>query len=159
MNSIEQRLQKLGIELPALLEPAGNYVHAVSSGSLLFLAGKGVGAVTGKVGCDLTVQQTYDYARTTGIMLLAVMRQELGSLDRVTRIVKVNGYVNAVPEFAEHPKVINGCSDLFVEVFGERGRHARTAIGAGSLPDQIPVEIEVVVEFAVPASLTRDSAP
>ena len=159
MNSIEQRLQKLGIELPALLEPAGNYVHAVSSGSLLFLAGKGLSAGTGKVGRDLTVQQAYDYARTTGIMLLAVMRQELGSLDLVTRIVKVNGYVNAVPEFAEHPKVIDGCSDLFVEVFGERGRHARTAIGAGSLPDQIPVEVEVVVEFAVPASLTRGSAP
>ncbi|MDB6068490.1 MAG: hypothetical protein JWR26_4698 [Pedosphaera sp.] len=141
------RLVELGIELPALKAPAGNYVHAVRSGRLLFVAGKGNGPYTGKVGRDVTVEQAYEYARCTGLMLLSAIEQELGSLDKVTRIVKVLGLVNAVPEFSEHPKVINGCSDLFVEVFGERGKHARTAVGAGSTPNQIPLEIEVIVEF------------
>jgi enamine deaminase RidA (YjgF/YER057c/UK114 family) len=134
--------------LPAIPSPAGNYVHAVRSGRLLFLAGKGVGSYSGKVGRDVTIEQAYEYARTTGIMLLSVIAHELGSLDRVTQIVKVTGFVNAIPEFSEHPRVINGCSDLLVEVFGERGRHARTAIGAGSTPSQIPLEIELVIEFA-----------
>jgi len=142
------RLRELGITLPALPAPAGNYVHVVRSGRLLFLAGKGVGPYSGKVGREVTTDQAYEYARCTGIMLLSVIAQELSSLDRVTRIVKVSGFVNAVPEFREHPRVINGCSDLLIEVFGERGRHARTAIGAGSTPDQIPLEIEMIVECA-----------
>lgn len=140
MTSPTTRLRELGIELPALPAPAGNYVHAVRTGRLLFLAGKGVGPYSGKVGHDVTVDQAYEYARCTGIILLAVIARELGSLDIVTRIVKVTGFVNAVPEFSDHPKVINGCSDLLVEVFGERGRHARTAIGAGSTPSQIPLD-------------------
>ncbi len=148
MTSPTTRLRELGIELPALPAPAGNYVHAVRTGRLLFLAGKGVGPYSGKVGHDVTVDQAYEYARCTGIILLAVIARELGSLDIVTRIVKVTGFVNAVPEFSDHPKVINGCSDLLVEVFGERGRHARTAIGAGSTPSQIPLEIEMIVEYA-----------
>ena len=99
-----------------------------------------------KLGREYTVEQAYQYARTVGLDLLAVMRAELGSLDKVRRVVKVLGMVNAVPEFEDQPKVINGCSDLFVEVFGERGRHARSAVGMGSLPMGIPVEIECIVE-------------
>jgi enamine deaminase RidA (YjgF/YER057c/UK114 family) len=151
MPSIDDRLQALGIELPPLPQPAGNYVHAVRTGNLLFLAGKGVLDHPGKVGRDVSLEEAYGFARSTGLILLSVMRHELGSLDHVTRIVKVLGFVNAVPEFTDHPKVINGCSDLFVEVFGDRGRHARTAIGAGSSPHQIPVEIEAIVEFSPPA--------
>ena len=146
--SIDSRLKELGIELPAVPAPAGNYVHAVRTGNLLFLAGKGPSNSTGKVGADVSVEEAYDAARDTGLTLIAVMQSELGSLDKVTRIVKVLGMVNAVPEFKEQPKVINGCSDLFVEVFGDKGRHARSAVGMGSLPNQISVEIECIVEVA-----------
>jgi len=145
--SAEKRLLDLGITLPELPEPMGNYVHAVRSGSTLFLSGKGPVGVEGKVGAEVTTQQAYECARQTGLVLLAAMRQELGTLDRVSRVVKVLGFVNAAPGYAEHPAVINGCSDLFVSVFGENGRHARSAIGAGSLPSQIPVEIEAIVEI------------
>ncbi|MCB1741367.1 MAG: RidA family protein, partial [Gammaproteobacteria bacterium] len=131
--SIEQKLQGLGIELPPLPTPAGNYVHAVRTGNLLFLAGKGPGPSTGKVGADVSTDQAYQDARKVGLTLISVLKSELGNLDRVTRIVKVLGMVNAAPDFKEHPKVINGCSDLFVEVFGERGKHARSAVGMGSL--------------------------
>jgi len=151
MAMIEERLKKLGIELPKVPAPAGNYVHAVQTGNLLFLAGKGPLEVAGKrpigiVGKDFTVEEAYKFARTVGLVLIAVMRQELNDLDRVVRIVKVLGMVNAVPGFGDQPKVINGCSDLFVEVFGEKGRHARSAVGMGSLPSGIPVEIEAIVE-------------
>jgi len=148
----EQNLKRLKIDLGGVSAPIANYVNAVRTGNLLFLAGKGPrpGAdgkrPTGKVGRDYTVEQAYQHARTVGLDLLAVMRSELGSLDRVKRVVKVLGMVNAVPEFQDHPKVINGCSDLFVEVLGERGRHARSAVGMGSLPMGIPVEIECIVE-------------
>lgn len=152
--SAEQRLKQLGIDLPEVSAPLANYVNAVRSGKLLFLAGKGPSAVDGmraigKLGREFDVTQGYKFARSTGLALLAVMKSELGSLDRVARVVKVLGMVNAMPEFADHPKVINGCSDLFVEVFGERGRHARSAVGMGSLPSGIPVEIEVIVEASV----------
>ena len=121
------------------------------TGNLLFLAGKGPRPEngkrpSGKVGREYTAEQAYQHARTVGLDLLAVMRAELGSLDKVKRVVKVLGMVNAVPEFQDHPKVINGCSDLFVEVLGERGKHARSAVGMGSLPMGIPVEIECIVE-------------
>lgn len=149
--SAEKRLKALGLELPKVSSPVANYVNAVQAGNLLFLAGKGPLSVdgkrpSGKVGRDYTVEQAYQFARTTGLDLLAVMRAELGSLDRVKRVVKVLGMVNAVPEFREQPQVINGCSDLLVEVFGDKGRHARSAVGMGSLPLQIPVEIECIVE-------------
>ncbi len=149
--SAEQRLKELGIELGTVSQPVANYVNAVRTGNLLFLAGKGPRAEngkrpSGKVGRDYTAEQAYQHARTVGMDLLAVMRTELGSLDKVKRVVKVLGMVNAVPEFADHPKVINGCSDLFVEVLGERGKHARSAVGMGSLPMGIPVEIECIVE-------------
>ena len=147
----EQRLKELGIELAPAIGPLANYVNAVRTGNLLYLAGKGPGLPgqpmpSGKVGRDFTIEQGYEYARQTGLSLIAVMKAELGDLDKVTRIVKVLGMVNAMPEFGHQPEVINGCSDLFVEVFGERGKHARSAVGLGSLPRGIPVEIEVIVE-------------
>ena len=149
--SIKDRLTELGITLETVPEPMGNYVHAVRTGNLLFLSGKGPrkaegGVSTGKVGSDVTLEQGYQDARSVGITLLAVMENELGSLDSVTRIVKVLGMVNSAPDFTDHPKVINGCSDLFVEVFGDKGRHARSAVGLVALPSNITVEIEVIVE-------------
>jgi enamine deaminase RidA (YjgF/YER057c/UK114 family) len=145
---IDARLDELSITLPPVPDPAGNYVHAVRTGNLLHLAGKGPRNSTGKVGTDITVEQAYEAARETGLTLLAVMRQELGTLDRVARVVKVFGMVNAAPDFGQQPAVINGCSDLFVEVFGDAGRHARSAVGMGSLPNQITVEIECIIEVA-----------
>jgi enamine deaminase RidA (YjgF/YER057c/UK114 family) len=144
--SAEQRLKELKLELATPSTPVANYVNAVRTGNLLFLAGKGPRGAKGKVGREVTVEQAYAHARAVGLDLVAVMRAELGSLERVKRIVKVLGMVNAVPEFEDHPKVINGCSDLFVDVFGERGKHARSAVGMGSLPMGIPVEIECIVE-------------
>jgi enamine deaminase RidA (YjgF/YER057c/UK114 family) len=144
--SAEKRLKELRIDLGSVSAPVANYVNAVRTGNLLFLAGKGPRGVKGKVGREFTVDQAYGHARTVGLDLIAVMRAELGSLDKVKRIVKVLGMVNAVPEFEDQPKVINGCSDLFVQVFGELGKHARSAVGMGSLPMGIPVEIECIVE-------------
>ena len=152
--SAEANLKKLGIDLGAVSAPVANYVNAVRTGNLLYLAGKGPRVDAnghrpmGKLGRDFNVEQGYQHARSVGLDLLAVMRTELGSLDKVKRVVKVLGMVNAMPEFADHPKVINGCSDLFVEVFGEAGKHARSAVGMGSLPMGIPVEIEVIVEVS-----------
>ncbi len=145
--SAEKRLLELSITLPELPAPAGSYVHAVRTGNLLFLAGKGPRGSSGKLGIDFTVAQGYELAREVGLVLLAAIRHELGSLDRVSRVVKVLGLVNAGPEFENHPEVINGCSDLLVEVFGEIGKHARTSVGVGSLPRRIPVEIEAIVEI------------
>jgi enamine deaminase RidA (YjgF/YER057c/UK114 family) len=146
--SIDDRLKALGITLPEMPGPKGNYVPAVRTGNLLYLSGKGPLDSTGKVGDDVSVETAYNDARSTGLLLLSVMQHELGSLERVARIVKALGMVNAAPLFEQHPQVINGFSDLMVEVFGERGRHARSAVGMGSLPSQITVEIEVIVEVA-----------
>jgi enamine deaminase RidA (YjgF/YER057c/UK114 family) len=157
--SAEKKLKELGIALGPVTPPVANYVNAVRTGNLLYLAGKGpAGNVAGIVGKDITVEQAYGHARTTGLNLMAVMKDELGSLDRVKRIVKVLGMVNAVPGFTDQPKVINGCSDLFVEVFGERGKHARSAVGMGSLPNNIPVEIEVIVEVGAGAAPRKPAA-
>ena len=146
----ERKLKELGIELPKSTSPMANYVNAVRAGDLLFLAGKGPGLPghplpVGKVGRDFTKEQGYEFARQTGLSLIAAMKAELGDLDRVKRIVKVLGMVNATSEYTHQPEVINGCSDLFVEVFGERGKHARSAVGMGSLPMQITVEIEAIM--------------
>jgi len=151
VKAVNDAVKKLGIELPVAGSPIANYVNAVRTGNLLYLAGKGPGLPgkplpVGKVGRDFTVEQAYGHARETGINLIAVMKAELGDLDRVKRIVKILGMVNATPEFGHQPEVINGCSDLMVEVFGERGKHARSAVGMGSLPRGIPVEIEAIVE-------------
>jgi enamine deaminase RidA (YjgF/YER057c/UK114 family) len=147
----EARLASLGITLPAAPPPVATYVNAVRTGNLVFLSGKGPlpeeGRLpTGRVGVELTVEEGYRLARSTGLALLAALRAELGSLDRVRRIVKVLGLVAAPPEFGDHPKVINGCSDLLVQVFGEAGRHARSAVGVSSLPFVTPVEIEMIAE-------------
>ena len=146
----EQRLKELGIELKAPPTPIANYVNAVRTGNLLYLAGKGPGAIKGRLGESMSVEDGYKAARATGVSLIQVMKAELGDLDRVVRIVKVLGMVNCTPEFGDQPKVVNGCSDLFVEVFGDRGRHARSAVGMGGLPNNIPVEVEVIVEVGDP---------
>ena len=162
--SAEKKLKELKIDLGAVSAPVANYVNAVRTGNLLFLAGKGPRAGAdgkrpmGKVGREYTLEQAYEHARTVGLDLLAVMRSELGSLDRVKRVVKVLGMVNADPEFKDHPKVINGCSDLFVQVFGEAGKHARSAVGMGSLPMGIPVEIECIVEAGAGAAPAKKKA-
>ncbi len=150
--SAEQRLTELGITLPEAPVPVANYVTSLPVGDLLFISGHGPAPkdglpAAGKLGAELTVEQGYQSARQTGLGILATLRKSLGSLDRVARVVKVLGLVNATPEFSDHPKVINGCSDLFVEVFGEdAGRASRSAVGAGSLPGQIPTEIEAIVQ-------------
>ena len=163
--SAEKRLKQLGIELGKVSAPVANYVNAVRTGNLLFLAGKGPRPdgsgkrPAGKVGRDYTADEAYQHARTVGIDLLAVMRSELGSLDRVKRVVKLLGMVNGTPEFTDHPRVINGCSALFVEVFGDAGRHARSAVGMGSLPMAIPVEIECIVEVSNAPARKKAAAP
>jgi enamine deaminase RidA (YjgF/YER057c/UK114 family) len=141
----EISLQDFERQLPPLDKPPGNFIHAVRTGNLLFLAGKGPN-VSGKVGESVSLEDARQLARQVDLMLLAAIKFEVGSLDRVNRVVKVLGFVNATSEFRHHPQVIDGCSDLFVEVFGEAGRHARSAVGVGSLPFGIPVEIEAVVE-------------
>ncbi|MFL6796027.1 MAG: RidA family protein [Xanthobacteraceae bacterium] len=148
--SAEARLKELGLVLPVLQKPAANYLPYRLAGNLLFLAGQGPRdqngvSLTGKLGGGITVEEGYKRARLVGLGLLAAMRDALGTLDRVDYIVKLLGMVNAVPEFNDSPKVINGCSDLFVEVFGEAGRHARSAVGHAMLPNQISVEIEGIV--------------
>ena len=147
----EARLKTMGIELRTPSTPVANYVHAVRAGNLLFLAGKGPKKadgenIVGKLGADLSLEQGYEAARTAGINQLAVLKAELGNLNKVKRIVKVKGMVNALPEFTDHSKVINGYSDLMVEVFGQKGKHARAAVGMGSLPGNMAVEVEMVVE-------------
>jgi enamine deaminase RidA (YjgF/YER057c/UK114 family) len=151
VSSPYARLKAMGIELPPPPAPVANFVTAVREDNLLFLSGQGPLEASGlehhgKVGEDVTVEEAYWHARITAVNLLAVIHDTLGSLDRVRRIVKVFGMVNAAPLFTDHPKVINGCSDLFIEVFGETiGRHARSAVGMGSLPGQITVEIEAII--------------
>ena len=145
---IEKRLSELNLELPPLTPPANTYVYAKRAGDLLFLSGRGPGKISGKVGETITVEDAYRHARTVGLFLIAVMKEELEDLDRVKSVVKLLGMVNAAPDFRDHPKVINGCSDLLIDVFGEKGRHARSAVGMGSLPNQIPIEIEAIIEVA-----------
>jgi len=148
--SAEARLKELGIVLPSLGTPVANYLPYRLAGNILYLAGQGPRddsgkQLTGKLGKDISVEEGYRRARLVGLGLLAAMRDALGSLDRVDFIVKLLGMVNAVPNFNDSPKVINGCSDLLVEVFGEAGRHARSAVGNVMLPNQISVEIEGIV--------------
>ena len=148
----EARLVALGITLPEPPQPVANYVNGVQAGNLIFLAGKGPRyadgtEITGKVGSDVSIEKAYEGARLTAINQLAVLKSMLGNLNRVKRIVKVLGMVNCDPNFVDQPKVINGFSDLMVEVFGERGKHARAAVGMASLPRGQCVEIELVVEI------------
>ena len=148
--SAEAKLRELGLALPELRSPAANYVRFKRVDDLVYLSGQGPrapdgGVPSGKVGRDFTTEQGYEFARATGLSLLATMKEAAGSLDKV-EVVKLLGMVNAAPDFSDHPKVINGCSDLFVAVLGDRGRHARSAVGMGSLPNRMTVEIEVIVK-------------
>lgn len=147
----EARLKELNITLPSPPQPVANYVNGVRAGNLIFLAGKGPRyadgrEITGKLGQDVTIEQGYEGARLTAINQMAVLKDMLGDLNKVKRIVKVLGMVNCDPSFVDQPKVINGFSDLMVEVFGDRGRHARAAVGMASLPRGQAVEIELIVE-------------
>lgn len=151
--SADAKLAELGLELPPAPKPAGVYSPMVQTGNLIYLSGHGPllsdGTLTsGKVGGDLSEEEGKAAAKQTGLALLATIKDQLGSLDKVKRIVKVLGMVNATPDFTEHPSVINGCSELFVELWGEDGRAARSAVGMGSLPGNIAVEIEVIAELA-----------
>lgn len=148
----EAKIKELGIELSIPSAPVANYVNAVRTGNLVFLSGKGPlqangENITGKVGADLTIEQGYEAARVTAINQLSSLKAELGDLSKVKRVVKVLGMVNCPPEFSDQPKVINGFSDLMVEVFGDRGKHARAAVGMAALPGNIAVEIEMIVEI------------
>ena len=147
----DKKLKELNIQLFEPAKPMANYVKAVRTGNLLFIAGHGPtkadgSNITGKVGKDLTVEQGYDAARQTGIAILSTLKAELGDLNKVKRIVKVLGMVNCTENFTDQPKVINGFSDLMVSVFGEKGKHARSAVGMYALPINISVEVEMIVE-------------
>lgn len=151
---VEQRIKDLEIDLPPAPKPIGNYVGGVRVGNLLFMSGCGPrrndgGLIVGKLGADLSVEQGYDAARVVGLNMLANIRSVVGSLDRIDRVMKVLGMVNCSPDFTDMPKVINGFSDLFVEILGpERGRGARSAVGMAALPNQIAVEVEMVLEVS-----------
>lgn len=145
---VEQRLQELGITLPEPVRPVANYVRAIQTGNLLFIAGTGPSdaAPKGKVDTEVSVEEAYQVAREVGLQILATAKDALGDLDRISRTIKVLGMVNSAPEFDRQPQVINGCSDLLVEVLGDAGRHTRSAVGMGALPGRIAVEIECTFE-------------
>jgi enamine deaminase RidA (YjgF/YER057c/UK114 family) len=148
---VSDRLKQLNISIPSISAPMANYVPAVRTGNLVFVSGNGPRRadgtlVTGKLGKDLTVEQGYDAAKLTILQCLAALQSEIGDLDRVVRIVKLLGMVNCTEDFGQQPQVINGGSDLLVELFGDRGRHARSAVGMQSLPGGMSVEIEMIVE-------------
>lgn len=148
--SPEEKLASLGIVLPDLSAPIANYVPYRWAGNLLYLSGMGPKRADGtyrpgRLGRDATVEEAYGDARLTGLNLLAVAKSALGELGRIEAVVKLLGMVNAEPDFSDHPKVINGCSDLLVEILGEAGRHARSAVGMGSLPNRMTVEIEAIL--------------
>ena len=147
----EEKLKALGLTLPNVPTPVANYVPFKIHGNTIYLSGQGPrkpegGYYLGKVGRDVTVEQAYEHAKIVGLGLLAVAKMAAGDLSRV-EVIKLLGMVNAVPEFADQPKVINGCSDLLVEVLGDRGRHARSAVGLGSLPNNMTVEIEAIMRI------------
>ena len=150
-QSPEEKLAQLNIQLPEVPPAAGSFVDAVKVGNLIYLSGKGPRNskgeyIKGKLGQDLTVEQGYEAARLVALLQLAVLKRELGDLKRVKRIVKVNGYVNSAATFYDQPKVINGYSDVMIAVFGDMGKHARTAIGTNALPFNMAVEVEMIVE-------------
>lgn len=147
----ENRLKELGIVLPQLSSPVANYVRTVRVGNLLFVSGHGPGSGTGKifkgkVGRDLTIEEGYQSARQVALCILSTLKDALGDLDQVERIVKVLGFVNCTEDFVDQPKVVNGASDFLVEVFGDKGKHARSAVGMYALPGNIPVEVELIAQ-------------
>ncbi|WP_231573978.1 RidA family protein [Paenibacillus sp. FSL R5-0345] len=144
---IADRLEELGIVLPSASEPAAKYANYVIVNGLCFVSGKGpAGDPKGKLGQDFTTEEGYHYARQTGVEILAVLESALGSLDKVKRVIKIQGFVNADPLFEEHHKVLNGCSDLMLEVFGDKGSHARSVLGAVSVRDNLPIIIDSIFE-------------
>lgn len=148
---VEEKIAEMGITLTTPPPPVANYVNAVRTGNLVFMAGKGPslpegGYITGKLGESLTVEEGYEAARLVAIAQLSALKAEIGDLNKVVRIVKVLGMVNSASDFGNQPEVVNGFSDTMVEVFGERGKHARAAVGMGSLPRSIAVEVEMIVE-------------
>jgi enamine deaminase RidA (YjgF/YER057c/UK114 family) len=145
---IEQKLKDMGLKLPEIPKPVANYVPSVRTGNLLFLSGHGPEKhiPNGKVGGELTLEQGYEAAKNTALCLISTIKNTIGDLDKVKRVVKLTGFVNCSEDFKDQPKVVNGASDLFVTVFGDKGKHARAAIGMYQLPGGIPVEIEVIVE-------------
>ena len=150
-NDPELKLEELGITLSTPSSPVANYVNTVLTGNLLYISGKGPlqdngEYIKGKVGEDLTIEEGYYAARVTAINLISTLKASLGDLSKVKRIIRVTGMVNSSSDFTEHPSVVNGCSDLLVEVFGERGKHTRAAVGMNSLPSNIAVEIDMIVE-------------
>ncbi|MFQ5622948.1 MAG: RidA family protein [Paracoccaceae bacterium] len=152
-QSVAERLKSLGLDLPDAPAPAANYVPYVQTGNLIFVSGQvsmGEGGfITGKLGADMSVEEGYAAARTCALSLLAQLNAATGGqLDRVTRVVKLNGFVNSTPDFTQHPQVVNGASDLLAEVFGDKGRHARAAVGSSSLPLGVAVEVEGVFQVA-----------
>lgn len=151
--NIEKRLKELDITLPSASNPAANYTNCVRTGALLFVSGKGPLPVNGspprgKLGAEFTTEQGYEFARSTGLDILAAVQLELGDLDRVARVVRLQGFVNATADFEDHPRVLDGCSDLMVEVFGERGVHARSVLGAVSVRANLPIIIESQFEVS-----------
>ncbi|CAN5638866.1 RidA family protein [soil metagenome] len=146
--SVKERLKELGLTLPEPAKPIATYVRYYQTGNLLFISGTGPSelAKKGKAGRDLSIEEAYDVAREVGLSIIATAQDALGDLDRVKRVVKILGMVNSMPDFVDQPRVINGCSDLMVEVFGEAGRHTRSAVGFAALPGNIAVEIEAMLE-------------
>lgn len=148
---VNQKIENLGYTLPKPGVPVANYVNSVRTGNLVFMAGKGArdeagNLITGKLGQELTIEEGYEASKRVAIAQLGALKEEIGDLNKVKRIVKVLGMVNATSDFTNHPEVINGFSDTMVEIFGERGKHARAAVGMGSLPRNLAVEIEMIVE-------------
>lgn len=148
-HTIADRLKELGIVVPEASEPAAKYANCVKANGLLFVSGKGSAGgagIKGKLGQEYTTEDGYRFARLAGLEVLAVLQSALGSLDKVVRVVKIQGFVNAVPEFEEHHKVLNGCSDLMLDVFGDRGVHARSVFGAVSVRDNLPIIVDSIFE-------------
>ena len=143
----EDKLRELGITLPAIRPAVGNYVSCVKVGNLLFTAGQGVDEYHGKLGKDISIDEGYKAARQSMLNLLSVVRNELGDLNKVKRVVKLLGFVNSTEDFINQPKVMNGASDVLVEIFGEKGKHARSAVGMAQLPNNTTIEIEMVLEI------------
>jgi enamine deaminase RidA (YjgF/YER057c/UK114 family) len=148
----EEKLRALGLSLPEPMEPLANYVTAVVEGQVLYTSGagcfeKGKPKYQGRVGAEVTLEEGYDAARITALNLLSIIKSKIGDLERVERVIKMLGFVNSAPDFKRQPEVINGASDLLVQVFGERGKHARSALGTSNLPMNIPVEIELIVKI------------
>jgi enamine deaminase RidA (YjgF/YER057c/UK114 family) len=160
----EARLAELGLTLPKSPQPVGAYLLAQQVGDLLFLSGTtcykdGSLLYKGRIGAELTVEEGYAAAQQTALNLLSVIKTSLGDLDKVERVIKLNGYVNSAPDFDRQPAVINGASDLFEKVFGPRGKHARTSIGVSDLPGHIPVEIEMVVQVRSSSDAKIEETP